>query len=72
MILNDSFSVDSILLLEEGFDVFSSDASDKMLKYALKERWSRRKEPAFDKWGKLTHANVVFVYSTGRQDFRQV
>jgi glycine N-methyltransferase len=39
------------MLLEEGFEVFSIDASDKMLKYALKTRWNRRKEPAFDKWG---------------------
>ena len=45
-------SVDSILMVEEGFDVTSVDASDKMLKYALKLRWLRRKEPAFDKWGK--------------------
>lgn len=44
--------VDSVLLLEEGFDVVSVDASDKMLKYALKSRWDRRKEPAFDNWGK--------------------
>jgi len=42
--------VDSIMLLEEGFDVMSTDASDKMLKYALKERWHRRKEEAMDKW----------------------
>lgn len=42
--------VDSILLVEEGFDVTSVDASDRMLKYALKLRWLRRKEPAFDKW----------------------
>jgi len=42
--------VDSIMLLEEGFDVVSVDASDKMLKYALKERWDRRKERAFDRW----------------------
>jgi len=42
--------VDSIMLLEEGFEVVSTDASDKMLKYALKERWNRRKEPSFDKW----------------------
>ncbi|CAH1262411.1 glycine N-methyltransferase-like isoform X2 [Branchiostoma lanceolatum] len=42
--------IDSIMLLEEGFQVTSSDASDKMLKYALKERWNRRKEDAFDKW----------------------
>lgn len=39
------------MLVEEGFSVTSVDASDKMLKYALKERWDRRKEPAFDKWG---------------------
>jgi glycine N-methyltransferase len=42
--------VDSIMLLEQGFNVTSTDASDKMLKYALKERWIRRKEEAFDKW----------------------
>lgn len=42
--------VDSIMLLEEGFKMTSVDASDKMLKYALKERWDRRKESAFDQW----------------------
>ncbi|XP_017402797.1 glycine N-methyltransferase [Cebus imitator] len=42
--------VDSIMLVEEGFSVTSVDASDKMLKYALKERWNRRHESAFDKW----------------------
>ncbi|XP_043252111.1 glycine N-methyltransferase [Colletes gigas] len=42
--------VDSVMLLEEGFEVVSVDASDKMLKYALKSRWERRKEEAFDKW----------------------
>ncbi|XP_015984182.2 glycine N-methyltransferase isoform X2 [Rousettus aegyptiacus] len=42
--------VDSIMLVEEGFSVTSVDASDKMLKYALKERWNRRHDPAFDKW----------------------
>ena len=45
------FSVDSITLVEEGFEVVSTDASDKMLKFALKERWARRKEPHFDSWG---------------------
>lgn len=42
--------IDSILLLEEGFEVISVDASDKMLKHALKARWDRRKEVAFDNW----------------------
>jgi glycine N-methyltransferase len=42
--------VDSVMLLEAGFDVDSVDASDKMLKFALKTRWNRRKEAAFDKW----------------------
>ncbi|XP_070999593.1 glycine N-methyltransferase-like [Oncorhynchus clarkii lewisi] len=42
--------VDSIMLVEEGFKMTSVDASDKMLKYALKERWERRKERAFDQW----------------------
>ncbi|XP_065062469.1 glycine N-methyltransferase-like [Rhopilema esculentum] len=42
--------VDSILMVEEGFRVTSVDASDKMLKYALKVRWARRKEPDFDNW----------------------
>ena len=39
------------MLVEEGFTVNSVDASDKMLKYALKTRWNRRREPNFDKWG---------------------
>lgn len=44
--------IDSVMLVEEKFDVTSVDASDKMLKYALKTRWARRKEPLFDNWGK--------------------
>lgn len=40
------------MLLEEGFEVVSTDGSDKMLKYALETRWNRRKEPAFDNWSK--------------------
>lgn len=40
------------MLVEEGFSVVSVDASDKMLKYALKSRWDRRKETAFDQWGR--------------------
>lgn len=47
-----NYRVDSIMLLEEGFEVTSIDASDKMLKYALRTRWERRRDPAFDKWGK--------------------
>ncbi|AWP16784.1 putative glycine N-methyltransferase [Scophthalmus maximus] len=43
-------AVDSIMLVEEGFNMVSVDASDKMLKYALKSRWDRRKEAAFDQW----------------------
>jgi len=42
--------IDSVMLLEMGFNMTSVDASDKMLKYALKTRWDRRKEEAFDKW----------------------
>jgi glycine N-methyltransferase len=42
--------VDSIMLVEEGFRVMSTDASDKMLKYALKERWNRRDQPGFNEW----------------------
>jgi glycine N-methyltransferase len=42
--------VDSMMLVEEGFEVVSTDASDKMLKYALKERWQRRRQPAFNRW----------------------
>uniref|UniRef100_A0A6P7GW23 Glycine N-methyltransferase n=1 Tax=Diabrotica virgifera virgifera TaxID=50390 RepID=A0A6P7GW23_DIAVI len=53
--------IDSIMLLEEGFEVVSVDASDKMLKYALKSRWNRRKEPAFDKWV-IEEANWVSLY----------
>jgi len=53
--------VDSVLLLEEGFDVVSVDASDKMLKYALKKRWNRRKEAAFDNWT-IEEANWLTLY----------
>lgn len=42
------------MLVEEGFEVVSVDASDKMLKYALKARWSRRRDPAFDQWSRPT------------------
>jgi hypothetical protein len=48
--------VDSLMLVEEGYEVVSIDASDKMLKYALKERWNRRREPNFDRWSKLIYA----------------
>lgn len=51
--------IDSIMLVEEGFEVVSVDASDKMLKYALKERWNRRNEKGFDKWG--TYATVEII-----------
>ena len=51
--------VDSIMLVEEGFNVTSVDASDKMLKYALKERWNRRHDPAFDKWGTWVRPGVL-------------
>lgn len=44
--------VDSVMLLEAGFDVTSVDGSGLMLKHAFKTRWDRRKEPRFDKWGK--------------------
>jgi len=46
-----ALSVDSVMLLEEGFQMVSADASDKMLKQAYKTRWDRRKEEAFDSWG---------------------
>jgi len=42
--------VDSVMLLDNGFEVVSVDASDKMLKTAYKIRWDRRKEPSYDKW----------------------
>jgi len=42
--------VDSVMLLDDGFEVVSSDASDKMLKTAYKLRWDKRRETAFDNW----------------------
>lgn len=58
--------IDSIMLLEEGFQVTSIDASDKMLKYALKKRWARRKEEPFDNWV-VEEANWLTLDS--EQDF---
>jgi hypothetical protein len=45
--IKNSFNSKLILSLK----IVSCDASDKMLKYALKERWERRKERNFDNWG---------------------
>jgi len=42
--------VDSVMLIEEGFNLVSADFSDKMLKEACKTRWERRREPAFFDW----------------------
>merc|ERR1711973_868839 len=47
--------VDSVMLIEEmgqipAFSLTSCDYSDKMLKYALKLRWERRREQAFFDW----------------------
>jgi glycine N-methyltransferase len=42
--------VDSVMLLEEGFNVMSTDGSYRMLMGAFKQRWERRKEPQFDNW----------------------
>lgn len=57
------------MLIEENFQVVSVDASDKMLKYALKERWNRRKDPGFDDWSKpqakYTHTHIyMFILNT--------
>lgn len=70
------------MLVEEGFDVMSVDASDKMLKYALKSRWERRKEPAFDQWGEFfsavrhlvancLHLTVLLLFLPGAQSLRR-
>jgi glycine N-methyltransferase len=50
------------MLLEEGFEVVSVDASDKMLKYALKARWNRRDEPAFYNWV-IEEANWLTLFN---------
>ncbi|KAM9787423.1 glycine N-methyltransferase isoform X1 [Syngnathus typhle] len=67
--------VDSIMLVEEGFNMVSVDASDKMLKYALKARWERRKEAAFDQWV-IEEANWLTlpqdVQNPGRNGFDAV
>lgn len=47
------FRIDSMMLVNEGFKVVSVDASDKMLKHALKARWERRKDSKYDEWGKF-------------------
>ncbi|GFW06500.1 glycine N-methyltransferase [Trichonephila clavipes] len=53
--------IDSILLLEEGFKIMSVDASDKMLKYALKERWNRRNECSFNNWDPVLGSKPDFA-----------
>ena len=49
------------MLLEEGFEMVSADASDKMLKEAYKIRWDRRKEAIFDRWGKRKFLSAGMV-----------
>ena len=53
------YSVDSVMLLEEGFEVQSADISDKMLKQAYQTRWNRRKEEIFDRWGNILDSCVL-------------
>lgn len=63
MYLNTCFRIDSMMLLDEGFQVVSVDASDKMLKHALKARWEKRKDPRYDEWGKVNTAlNIFYSY----------
>ena len=52
LILSLDYRVDSIMLLEEGFQVTSIDFSCGMLHLAQEIRWKRRNEAAFDSWGK--------------------
>jgi hypothetical protein len=47
------------MLLEEGFSVCSVDLSESMLFYAMKERWNRRKQAAFDTWSQYKISNDV-------------
>ncbi|XP_026745322.1 glycine N-methyltransferase-like [Trichoplusia ni] len=42
--------IDSMMLVNEGFKLVSVDASDKMLKHALKARWEKRKDSKYDEW----------------------
>ncbi|CAF4949077.1 glycine N-methyltransferase [Pieris napi] len=42
--------IDSMMLVDEGFEVVSVDASDKMLKHALKARWEKRRDRKYDEW----------------------
>ncbi|XP_041973196.1 glycine N-methyltransferase [Aricia agestis] len=42
--------IDSMMLVDEGYKVVSVDASDKMLKHALKARWDKRKDARYDAW----------------------
>lgn len=53
--------IDSMMLVDEGFKVVSVDASDKMLKHALKARWEKRKDPKYDEWV-IEEANWETVY----------
>ena len=50
-----------MMLLEEGFEVVSVDASDKMLKQAYKTRWELRKEEIYDKWGEKISEVISLV-----------
>ncbi|XP_074655110.1 glycine N-methyltransferase-like [Tubulanus polymorphus] len=42
--------IDSVMLINQGFQVTSTDYSDQMLKYAFKRRWTNRKDERFENW----------------------
>lgn len=62
-------SVDSALLIEEGFAVVSIDASDAMLKYARHERTIRLNEAGFDAWSKIFGLFIALFCLLHCQDF---
>lgn len=46
-----------MMLVDEGFQVVSVDASDKMLKHALKARWEKRRDRKYDEWSEFRTAS---------------
>lgn len=58
-----------MMLVDEGFKVVSVDASDKMLKHALKARWEKRKNPKYDEWGKCVRYGIKIKYAVSSAFF---
>ena len=63
-------SIDSLQLLEEGYEVLSTDGSEPMVDQARMSREQRKTDDAFKNWGNYKCVHIeLHVYCTIKQIF---